>query len=106
MNLYSVLLNDSFALYDAVCATPLEQFQILPLSAQVYPSSAGISSLEMSNLFPQVGGSSEFVYFTSGAGLGASAASLTSWSHQAWLDLYSAVPSYICLLYTSPSPRD
>jgi len=78
MNLYSVLLNDSFALYDAVCATPLEQFQILPLSAQVYPSSAGISSLEMSNLFPQVGGSSEFVYFTSGAGLGASAASLTS----------------------------
>ena len=95
MNLYSVLLNDSFALYDAVCATPLEQFQILPLSAQVYPSSAGISSLEMSNLFPQVGGSSEFVYFTSGAGLGASAASLTSWSHQAWLDLYSAVPSYI-----------
>ena len=54
MNLYSVLLNDSFALYDAVCATPLEQFQILPLSAQVYPSSAGISSLEMSNLFPQV----------------------------------------------------
>ena len=78
MNLYSVLLNDSFALYDAVCATPLEQFQILPLSAQVYPSSAGISSLEMSNLFPQVGGSSEFVYITSGAGLGASAASLTS----------------------------
>ena len=78
MNLYSVLLNDSFALYDAVCAIPLEQFQILPLSAQVYPSSAGISSLEMSNLFPQVGGSSEFVYFTSGAGLGASAASLTS----------------------------
>ena len=36
----------------------LKQFQILPLSAEVYPSSAGISSLEMSNLFPQVGGSS------------------------------------------------
>jgi hypothetical protein len=73
MNLHSVLLNDSFAL-DFICATPLEQFQILPLSAQVYPASASISSLEQCNLFPQVSTDSEFVYI-SGAGL---AAKLTS----------------------------
>ena len=73
MNLHSVLLNDSFAL-DFICATPLEQFQILPLSAQVYPASASISSLEVCNLFPQVSTDSEFVYI-SGAGL---AAKLTS----------------------------
>jgi len=90
MNLHSVLFNDSFAL-DFICATPLEQFQILPLSAQVYPASASISSLEQCNLFPQVSTDSEFVYL-SGAGL---AAKVTSWSHHAWLDLYSAVPSYI-----------
>jgi len=53
---------------------PLEQFQILPLSAQVYPASASISSLEQCNLFPQVSTDSEFVYI-SGAGL---AAKLTS----------------------------
>jgi len=70
---WSVLLNDSFAL-DFICATPLEQFQILPLSAQVYPASASISSLEQCNLFPQVSTDSEFVYI-SGAGL---AAKLTS----------------------------
>ena len=89
MNLHSVLLcptltsalNDNSALLSGassfafVCATPLEQFQILPLSAQVYPSGTSISSLEQCNLFPQVATSSEFVYFTSGAGL---AAKLTS----------------------------
>jgi len=48
--------------------------QILPLSAQVYPASASISSLEQCNLFPQVSTDSEFVYI-SGAGL---AAKLTS----------------------------
>jgi len=76
MNLHSVLLNDSFALesFTFICATPLEQFQILPLSAQVYPASASISSLEQCNLFPQVSTDSEFVYM-SGAGL---AAKLTS----------------------------
>ena len=76
MNLHSVLLNDSFALesFTFICATPLEQFQILPLSAQVYPASASISSLEQCNLFPQVATSPEFVY-VSGAGL---AAKLTS----------------------------
>jgi hypothetical protein len=76
MNLHSVLLNDNFAFesFAFICATPLEQFQILPLSAQIYPASASISSLEQCNLFPQVATSSEFVYM-SGAGL---AAKLTS----------------------------
>ena len=93
MNLHSVLLNESFAFesFSFICATPLEQFQILPLSAQVYPASASISSLEQCNLFPQISTNPEFVYVT-GAGLGAK---LTSWSHHAWLDLYSAVPSYL-----------
>jgi|TARA_B110000211_G_scaffold162144_1_gene183324 hypothetical protein len=76
MNLHSVLLNDNFAFesFAFICATPLEQFQILPLSAQAYPASASISSLEQCNLFPQVATSPEFVY-VSGAGL---AAKLTS----------------------------
>jgi len=70
MNLHSVLLNDNFAFesFAFICVTPLEQFQILPLSAQAYPASASISSLEQCNLFPQVSTDSEFVYM-SGAGL-------------------------------------
>ena len=39
-------------MFDMIAATPLEQFQILPLSAQVYPSAVGMTSLEEANLFP------------------------------------------------------
>ena len=58
MNSSIVLLNE-FAL-----ATPLEQFQILPLSAQVYPSVATLTSLEEANLFPQLA-EGTYVYATS-----------------------------------------
>jgi len=89
MNLDTILLT-----FD-VCATPLEQFQILPLAAQVYPSAAGVTSLEEANLFPQLASSPEFVYVASGAASSTSPLQLTSWSHHAWLDLYSAVPTYL-----------
>ena len=91
MNSSIVLLNE-FAL-----ATPLEQFQILPLSAQSYVSSLPLTSLEEARLFPQITESDEFVYLVGGSAL---FSKITSWSHHAWLDLYSAVPSYI---YSSSS---
>ena len=58
MNSYSILF------FESVLATPLEQFQILPLSAQVYPSVATLTSLEEANLFPQLA-EGTYVYATS-----------------------------------------
>jgi len=81
---------NSYSILNIVAATPLEQFQILPLSAQVYNSAATLTSLEEANLFPQLVGSN-FVYATSSL----SGSAVTSWSHHAWFDLYSAVPSYL-----------
>lgn len=87
---------DTILLTFDLCATPLEQFQILPLAAQLYPSAAGVTSLEEANLFPQLANAEgTFVYVASGAGSSASPLQLTSWSHHAWLDLYSAVPTYL-----------
>jgi len=63
MNSSIVLLNDF------VLATPLEQFQILPLSAQSYTSSAPMTSLETANLFPQVAETDNFVYLLGGSAL-------------------------------------
>lgn len=63
MNSSIVLLNE-FAL-----ATPLEQFQILPLSAQSYVSSLPLTSLEEARLFPQIIESDEFVYLVGGSAL-------------------------------------
>ena len=73
-----------------MAATPLEQFQILPLSAQVYPAAATLTSLEEANLFPQLVGT-DLVYATSSC----AGSEVTSWNHHAWFDLYSAVPSYL-----------
>ena len=69
---------DTILLTIDLCATPLEQFQILPLAAQLYPSAAGVTSLEEANLFPQLASSPEFVYLASGAGSSASPLQLTS----------------------------
>ena len=82
-------------MFDMIAATPLEQFQILPLSAQVYPSAVGMTSLEEANLFPQLAENQDFVYLASGAASSVSTPELTSWAHHAWLDLYQAVPSYL-----------
>jgi hypothetical protein len=60
MNIHT--LYDSFNL---VCATPLEQFQILPLSMQSY-SDSGINSLEHVSLFPSIAHESEFLYLVGG----------------------------------------
>jgi|SouAtlMetagenome_1021521.scaffolds.fasta_scaffold00360_3 ATP synthase subunit 6 len=84
MNSYSI------PFFESVLATPLEQFQILPLSAQVYPSVATLTSLEEANLFPQLA-EGTYVYATSSF----AGSALTSWGHHAWFDLYSAVPSYL-----------
>ena len=60
---YSIKMN-SYSILNIVAATPLEQFQILPLSAQVYPAAATLTSLEEANLFPQLVGT-DLVYATS-----------------------------------------
>ena len=70
---------DTILLTFDLCATPLEQFQILPLAAQLYPSAAGVTSLEEANLFPQLANAEgTFVYVASGAGSSASPLQLTS----------------------------
>jgi len=69
---------DTILLTFDLCATPLEQFQILPLAAQVYPSAAGVTSLEEANLFPQLAAESTLVYVASGAGSSTSPLQLTS----------------------------
>jgi len=86
MNSSIVLLNDF------VLATPLEQFQILPLGTQSYSSTLAMTSVETANLFPQVAEADDFVYLLGGPAL---FEKVTSWNHHAWLDLYSAVPSYL-----------
>ncbi len=65
-------------MFDMIAATPLEQFQILPLSAQVYPSAVGMTSLEEANLFPQLAENQDFVYMASGAASSVSTPELTS----------------------------
>ena len=55
---------NSYSILNIVAATPLEQFQILPLSVQVYPAAATLTSLEEANLFPQLVGT-DLVYATS-----------------------------------------
>jgi ATP synthase subunit 6 len=86
MNSSIVLINDF------VLATPLEQFQILPLGTQSYTSTLPMTSIETANLFPQVAEADDFVYLLGGSAL---FTKVTSWDHHAWLDLYSAVPSYL-----------
>lgn len=86
MNSSIVLINDF------VLATPLEQFQILPLGTQSYTSTAPMTSIETANLFPQVAEADDFVYLLGGSAL---FNKVTSWDHHAWVDLYSAVPSYL-----------
>jgi len=63
MNNSIVLLNDF------VLATPLEQFQILPLGTQSYSSTLPMTSLETANLFPQVAEADDFVYLLGGSAL-------------------------------------
>jgi hypothetical protein len=63
MNSSIVLLNDF------VLATPLEQFQILPLGTQSYSSTLPMSSIEAANLFPQVSEADTFVYLVGGPAL-------------------------------------
>jgi hypothetical protein len=63
MNSSIVLLNDF------VLATPLEQFQILPLGTQSYSSTLPMSSIEAANLFPQVSEADGFVYLVGGPAL-------------------------------------
>jgi hypothetical protein len=63
MNSSIVLLNDF------VLATPLEQFQILPLGTQSYSSTLPMSSIEAANLFPQVSEADSFVYLVGGPAL-------------------------------------
>ena len=63
MNSSIVLMNEF------VLATPLEQFQILPLSAQNYSESLSLTSLETANLFPQVAEDETFVYLLGGSAL-------------------------------------
>tara|TARA_B100000780_G_C20867615_1_gene345054 strand:+ start:76 stop:285 length:210 start_codon:yes stop_codon:yes gene_type:complete len=63
MNSSIVLLNDF------ILATPLEQFQILPLSAQNYTATLPMTSLETANLFPQVAEADNFVYLLGGSSL-------------------------------------
>ena len=51
-----------------------------------------MTSIETANLFPQVAEADDFVYLLGGSAL---FDKVTSWNHHAWLDLYSAVPSYL-----------
>jgi ATP synthase subunit 6 len=87
MNIHT--LHDNF---QWICATPLEQFQILPLSMQSYTGLTGTSSLEQASLFPVISQSDEFLYLVGGA---SSFDQVTSWSHHQWVDLYSTVPAYL-----------
>tara|TARA_B100000795_G_C22780764_1_gene432150 strand:+ start:598 stop:747 length:150 start_codon:yes stop_codon:yes gene_type:complete len=43
---------------DFVLATPLEQFQILPFTAQMY-TGLGPNSVDLANLFPEMTGEDE-----------------------------------------------
>ena len=87
MNIHTLFDN-----FQWVCATPLEQFQILPLSMQSYGSTTGTSSLEQVSLFPAIAHESEFLYLVGGLN---SFEQVTSWSHHQWVDMYSTVPAYI-----------
>ena len=75
-----------------VAATPLEQFQILPLSMQDYSNMTGLTSLEHVSLFPAIAHESEFLYLAGGF---SAFEQVTSWSHHQWVDMYATVPSYI-----------
>jgi hypothetical protein len=63
MNSSIVLINE------IVLATPLEQFQILPLGTQSYTSTLPMTSIETANLFPQVAEADDFVYLLGGSAL-------------------------------------
>ena len=76
---------------DFVLATPLEQFQILPFTAQMY-TGLGPNSVDLANLFPEMTGEDEWVYLAGGAD---HFDRLTSWNHQAWVDLNSTTPAYL-----------
>jgi len=87
MNIHTLYDN-----FQWIAATPLEQFQILPLSMQAYGETTGVTSLEQVSLFPAIAQESEFLYLVGGL---SSFDQVTSWSHHQWIDMYSTVPSYI-----------